>query len=1816
MDGGRGWRKGTSSLWVWTVAFWGVSCLPTMAVLAPHHLGRDFIVAFMQNGLQQTLNSDFKLLLTAYSPSTSITISMKKPRLRMTVQATTGQTVAVKIPPQAEMVGSKAFDNTVLVQATNDISVLMVNEKPASGDSAVVYPVHSLGTEYYVVTPNVGTDRYGEFVIAAWDKPTTVDVHLKASVTYQGRTYPRGSVLPLHLEAFQAAQFQSPSDMSGTRIVAQKPVAVYAGHTCLARFTQCDHLAEQLQPVSSWGSTFIVPPLPFEAQSDIVYVSTAQATRMESQHGTTRTIRELRPARSALYGLQAPNSLYLSANAGVQVIFFADGGHKDTLPYEPFFMTIPDVSSYCHSYVIFSQDHYENYAVMIAKTAETASIMLNKSPLRNVVWKPVPGTDYAWAGHHLGRRFAVHMVESEASPFGLLSVGIGEQKAYGSAAICDSDPCRGVQCRAKETCKVQDGRASCVHDYLGTCLGLPDLQYRTFDGATVAFQADCTYTVVKYCGSDPALVPFAIDERKSEGGSKGWLTSIYVYGYNVSIHKGDGGKVQVNEQLTSLPTSLEAGKIEISQNEGRTILQTDFGLQVTYDEDLALMVALPSSYFGVTCGLCGNFNEDTDDEMMLPNGTQASSVEEWVDSWRDPTCWDYCGGQCPKCDQEQRQVVGDSNHCGMMDTAAEGPFAACRAQVSPEDYVTRCIFEVCSSGGDPQALCRVLETYAAACKEHGVIVPGWKEPAGCARSCPENSHFEACGTACPATCAAPQAPVSCSQPCTESCQCDEGFVLNSGVCIPAKSCSCIYNGRSYKPGQEFWEDGTCRSHCRCDTGQGKVICKKASCKVHEKCTSVDGVHRCVANKYSTCIGTGDPHYTTFDGLRYDFQGTCVYQFAALCTEDPALVPFQVTVENNNRGSKAVSFTKTVTLEVYGNVITLSQEYPRKIKVNGVFVELPFSQEGQFTIYTSGVHGFIRTNFDMRVSFDWYSYARVIVPQAYAGAICGLCGNADGDPDNDFITPDGRQLADPVQFADSWKVADVPGCSAGCVGDCPVCNEEQKKPYHGDQYCGVLARAGGPFAACHAAVNPTPFIEDCAFDACQYKGHRDTLCSAIAAYVTACQSQGVQLEKWRTPDFCSPVCPRNSHYELCGTGCPATCRGPGAAEGCDVPCAEGCFCDAGFVLSGDECVAVGECGCEHRGRYYKLGEDFYTGKSCQERCICQPGGVVACRETSCGPHEECRVERGALGCHAAGYGRLVVAGDPHHVTFDGRAFHLRGSCAYVLVRVCKPDPRLANFSVLLENHISGQPNVVLMKKVVISVHGYTVTMERGQTWEVTMDGERYMLPLATGDNKLRISQEGSNIVLDSASGLQLLYNTASYLLVTIPSSYQGRVCGLGGNYNGEKDDDFRLPNGAITQSMEEFVASWKVPTEDGACTDGCGTNCPVCDATNTAPFRAGDSCGLIQDPLGPFGTCHPQVSPVEYFNHCLYDMCAANGTQDTLCQSLQAYTAACQAAGAKIDAWRTASFCPLSCPPNSHYELCTRSCDFTCASLSVAAPCGRRCFEGCQCDDGFLFDGATCVSVERCGCVHKGRYLKAAETIVSNNCTTRCTCHPARGLRCEDTRCRPDEVCTTRDRMQQCVQREGHCRVSRGATMATFDGATGKLPGSGTYKMAALCDERSPAWFKVVVEVGECRGDGVPAGAAVFVFFRDALVTLNADMEAWVNGIFTRPPATVSKAVSLSTAAGNVTISHSSGVQVLFSPGGEVTVTVGAHLAGQLCAPCGNFNGNANDDLMLPNGRAARSLAEVVDAWRAKDFAGCRISDRRRNEVEAPVYPEQ
>ncbi|CAM4677764.1 unnamed protein product [Lepidochelys olivacea] len=121
-----------------------------------------------------------------------------------------------------------------------------------------------------------------------------------------------------------------------------------------------------------------------------------------------------------------------------------------------------------------------------------------------------------------------------------------------------------------------------------------------------------------------------------------------------------------------------------------------------------------------------------------------------------------------------------------------------------------------------------------------------------------------------------------------------------------------------------------------------------------------------------------------------------------------------------------------------------------------------------------------------------------------------------------------------------------------------------------------------------------------------------------------------------------------------------------------------------------------------------------------------------------------------------------------------------------------------------------------------------------------------------------------------------------------------------------------------------------------------------------------------------------------------------------------------------------------------------------------------------------------------------------------------------------------------------------------------------------------------------------------AGTTAYIFFQDAFIAVKRNKETWVNGRPVPLPAKISDAVSVHKSQGGVAVVQASGLQVLFSPSGEVLLRVGESLANKLCAPCGNFNGDVSDDLRLPSGGVAGNITEVINAWKARDFSGCDV----------------
>ncbi|XP_042295749.1 alpha-tectorin-like [Sceloporus undulatus] len=205
-------------------------------------------------------------------------------------------------------------------------------------------------------------------------------------------------------------------------------------------------------------------------------------------------------------------------------------------------------------------------------------------------------------------------------------------------------------------------------------------------------------------------------------------------------------------------------------------------------------------------------------------------------------------------------------------------------------------------------------------------------------------------------------------------------------------------------------------------------------------------------------------------------------------------------------------------------------------------------------------------------------------------------------------------------------------------------------------------------------------------------------------------------------------------------------------------------------------------------------------------------------------------------------------------------------------------------------------------------------------------------------------------------------------------------------------------------------------------------------------------------------------------------------------------------------WRSPTFCPLTCPANSYYTTCSNICETNCAGLTDHLQCPESCAEGCQCNDGFFFDGLECVSLDKCGCFENGRYLLHGESYLTPDCKAHCTCQNNNSVTCRPQGCAVGEVCELRDGLRGCYRTEGHCTLMLGAHLSSFDGLSGNFLSPGIYQLVSLCDINSDDWFRVVVSVASCPPDGTIAPMVLHVFLKDLFISVNGQNNVWVNGL--------------------------------------------------------------------------------------------------------------
>lgn len=411
------------------------------------------------------------------------------------------------------------------------------------------------------------------------------------------------------------------------------------------------------------------------------------------------------------------------------------------------------------------------------------------------------------------------------------------------------------------------------------------------------------------------------------------------------------------------------------------------------------------------------------------------------------------------------------------------------------------------------------------------------------------------------------------------------------VCVKrpysGKTENCTIHGMTRRNGEQ-WQLDRCAT-CTCENGS--VVCEFMKCPYMNKpCPPgyrrVESEDECCPRceeAPGVCVVFGDPHYRTFDGMLFNFQGACKYTLAETCRGVPRSSRFSLKVNNDARRSNNFSWTKSLTLRLPNAKVKLCQKL--RVKVNGTVVKPPFEAPGIMSLKKEGRAVTLATPEGVRVLWDGLSYVEVEVPRSMQGHTCGLCGNYNGNETDDMVTKKGVRVDGASQMAVSWAVGRARKCSLKMNRHNAFQNGPRARPQRltcsethrlGQNECGLLNST--VFQACHAVVPLEKFYESCMLDMCECKPPRRCECDTLQAYARQCQRVGIEVQEWRKISGCGGLkCPHGARYMDCAPSCRATCRNPTPNPKCHKKrCRPGCYCPPPTVLHRGACIPANEC----------------------------------------------------------------------------------------------------------------------------------------------------------------------------------------------------------------------------------------------------------------------------------------------------------------------------------------------------------------------------------------------------------------------------------------------------------------------------------------------------------------------------------------------------------------------------------------------------------------------------------------------------------------
>ena len=351
----------------------------------------------------------------------------------------------------------------VYTTGQGSVSVLAINFKTGTVGDYLAYPCQDVGDapyEYYIVsTGSLVSAAESEFLLVGCEDNTTITITPTQTVSIPTdpqssssslQSVASGSDHQITLNKMQTLLIaKSSTDLTGSKIVSNKPLTVISGHECgnvPSTQTYCEHLAEHIPPTSTWGQEFLL--VPFGGRNVGQYykiVSSQSATTVVRRCNSVTSTQTLTSAGS-FFTFFTSSTTYCSvvANKPVLVSQLGIGGGSDNIG-DPIISILPSLDQYTNRYSFFSLNttdfniHQISVSVL-AQYYQPSSIRLDGQPI-SCSWNAIynsGGTVVGYGCHRSVTGGTTHVV-SHSNSDGKLAVVVygwnsGTQRGYGYLA--------------------------------------------------------------------------------------------------------------------------------------------------------------------------------------------------------------------------------------------------------------------------------------------------------------------------------------------------------------------------------------------------------------------------------------------------------------------------------------------------------------------------------------------------------------------------------------------------------------------------------------------------------------------------------------------------------------------------------------------------------------------------------------------------------------------------------------------------------------------------------------------------------------------------------------------------------------------------------------------------------------------------------------------------------------------------------------------------------------------------------------------------------------------------------------------------------------------------------------------------------------------------------------------------------------------------------------------------------------------------------------------------------------------------------------